>query len=153
MFPSDNPFAYPNQPMSALEGTQFMSTEEQQQESFSGAASEHDYGMPNQLNSARMAPDLSFNDLNNSVFGNNIGQQYHNARHFSAPMGATNFPVPGIEENMVMGGVPGPPEDYWSQVTKQGMRTGMTPGGVNLDELFGGEGWNSVWTEQSFSRP
>ena len=153
MFPSDNPFAYPNQPMSALEGTHFMSPEDQQLESFSATTSEQDFGRTNHINTHQMPSNLSFNDLNNSVYGSNLGQQYHNNRHFSAPMGATNFPVSGMEENVVMNGIPGPQEEYWSQINKQGMQTGMTPGVINLDDLFGGDGWNSVWNEQSFSRP
>jgi hypothetical protein len=144
MFPSENPFAYPNQPMSTLEGMQYMSPEDQQQEPLSGGTSEQNFGMPN---NAHMPPELSFNDLNNSVFGSNLAQQYHSNRHFSAPMGATNFPMT-MDEGM---GISVPQDEYWPHLKKQAVPQGMTPAGLNLDELFGGEGWNNVWNEQNFS--
>jgi hypothetical protein len=150
MFPSDNPFAYPNQPMSTLEGTQYMSPEEQ--ENFSAGASEPEYHMTNQIN-ANMPPELSFNDLNNSVYTNNLTQQFHSRRDFSGPMGATNYPVSSVEDTMGMTGMANTRDEFWSQMNRQGMRTGMTPGAVNLDELFGGDGWANVWNEQSFSQP
>lgn len=150
MFPSDNPFAYPNQPMSALEGTQYMSPDEQ--ENFSAGASEPDYHMTNQMN-AQMPPELSFNDLNNSVYTNNLTQQFHNSRDFSGPMGVTNYPVSSVEDTIAMTGMANRQEELWSQMNRQGMRTDMTPGAVNLDELFGGDGWTNVWNEQSLSRP
>lgn len=151
MFPSDNPFAYPNQPMSTLEGTQYMSPEEQQ-DNFSAGTSEHDYHITNQMNT-HIPPDLSFNDLNNSVYTNNLGQDYHQNGHFSAPMGATNYPVTSMEGAMGMSAMSDPQEGFWAQMNKQGIRTGMTPSAVNLDELFGGESWSNVWSEQNFSRP
>lgn len=143
MFPSDNPFAYPNQPMSTLEGMQYLSPEEQQ-ETLPG---KQNFGMPNQLNNTQMPPELSFNELNNSVFGSNLAQEYHNNRHFSAPMGATNFPMT-MDEGM---GIPVAQDEYWPHLSKQAGAHGLAPGGVNLDELFGGEGWSNVWNEQSFS--
>lgn len=151
MFPSDNPFAYPNQPMSTLEGTQYMSPEEQ--ENFSAGTSEAEYHITNQMN-AQMPPDLSFNDLNNSVYAGNLAHQYHNSRDFSGPIaGATNFSLSSVEDTMGMNGMANTQEEFWSQINKQGTRTGLTPGAVNLDELFGGDGWTNVWNEQSFSRP
>jgi hypothetical protein len=150
MFPTDNPFAYPNQPMSTLEGTQYMSPEEQ--ENFSAGASEPEYNIVHQM-TGQIPPEMSFNDLNNSVYTNNIAQQYHNSRDFSGPMGSTNFPVSSVEDTMGMNGMANTQEDFWSQMNKQGLQTGMTPGTVNLDELFGGDGWTNVWNEQSFSRP
>lgn len=153
MFPSDNPFAYPNQPMSALEGTQYMSPEEQQ-ENFSAGTSEPEYHLTNQMN-AQLPPELSFNDLNNSVFTNNLAQQYHNNHNteFSASMAPTNFSASSVEDTMGMSGMTNPQDEFWTQMNKQGIRTGMTPGAVNLDELFGGEGWANVWNEQNLSRP
>ena len=150
MFPSDNPFAYPNQPMSTLEGTLYMSPEDQQ-ENFSVSTSEPDYHISNQMN-APIPPDLSFNDLNNSVYTNNLAPQYHNSSNFSAPMAPTSFPVPCVEDTMGMAGMTNTHEDFWAQMNKQGVTTGMNSGAVNLDELFGGDGWTTVWNGQDFSR-
>lgn len=149
MFPSDNPFAYPNQPMSTLEATQYMSPEEQ--ESFSAGASEPEYHIAHQMNS-QLPPELSFNDLNNSVFTNNLPQQFHNGIDFSGSR-PTTFSVSSVEDTIGMNGMANTQEDFWSQMNKQGLQTAMTPGAVNLDELFGGDGWTNVWNEQSFSRP
>lgn len=150
MFPSDNPLTYPNQPMSTLEGTLYMSPEDQQ-ENFSGSTSEPDYHITSQMN-APMPPELSFNDLNNSVYTNNLAPQYHNSRDFSAPMAPTSFPMGCVEDTMGMAGMTNTHEDFWAQMNKQGVTTGMNNGAVNLDELFGGDGWTTVWNEQGFAR-
>lgn len=79
-------------------------------------------------------------------------------KHFSAPMGSygrqiANYPSanPGYDMAGQMS-----QEDYWTQMgkTNMGTRTGLTPGtGVNLDDLFGGDGWGGIWEQQGMPRP
>ena len=86
-----------------------------------------------------------------------LAQQYaQQGRHFSAPM-AGYGQLPQFAGQNPMYEVPNQmsQEDYWTQMGKGnvGTRTGFTPGAsVNLDELFGGDGWAGMWEQQGLPR-
>ena len=168
MFPNDNPFAYPNQPISTLEDTQYM-TPEQTQESFplTGAPSEIDASNgPSASNSGISAqteyansfePNHSFHMLPQSPYAaapNNIHQSYP----FNPQAQANrHFPVP---TSWGMGGPAGPSVANKFETTQSqqqpppgsfGMRANAV---VNLDDLFGGDSWvlnGSAW-DTNFGR-
>jgi len=148
MFPSDNPFAYPNQPMSTLEAQQSLNAE--QQNSYSGptTTSMYNVGVNSNPTPARFLFDStqmpafprSFNVPQRSVQqGQEMNAPISGPPSFDAPsqmdeptdLNAINFPVG---------------EGYWSRTDRTGGgRNGLAPSGINLDELFGGEGWSNIW--------
>jgi hypothetical protein len=166
MFPSDNPFAYPSQPISTLEltNTQF-GFREPNVESYPRSNEASMLGTPASLpilmSRANTDQQQQFNMANfhgmyeeNPHLANQFAQP---GRHFSAPM--TGFGGQGSN----MGGqsaifdMQGPmsQEDYWTQMAKGNIRTrpGFIPGAsVNLDELFGGDGWGGMWEQQGLPR-
>jgi hypothetical protein len=177
MFPSDNPFAYPNQPISTLEGVdaRYAYPEGTMDSPFTGS-NENGASMlgtpasipsqphlpitsnPEQRGHAQPVTQLDMATLQrlyeeNPQLAAHLAQQ----RHFAGPGGPVHFmPDQGPPAQQQMFDMPGGvPEDYWSN--KQTSRTGFTPGGnVNLDELFGGgDGWGAAgmsWEGQNFAR-
>jgi len=152
MFPSDNPLAYPNQPMSTLEAQHWISAE--QQSTYSSPAST---GMYN-ISSAQQPTNMSFDNTRMGGFGGsyNIPQQYmQRGQQMNAPMASSSgFETPQqmeVTSDLTSANFPGG-EGYWAQMDRiNGGRTGLTPAGINMDELFGGDGW-SFWNNQSFGR-
>jgi len=152
MFPSDNPFAYPNQPMSTLEAQQSMGLEREQifNNSKGGmfASSMFGRGQP---------PHLSFDNSAIPVYDQQAAahQQYlQQGRQMSAPLTIGNsFELPEQMKRGELNRMLFPGDGYWAPMTKpEGERAGITTGGVNLDELFGGEGWSNIWNTQTFGR-
>ena len=149
MFPSDNPFAYPNQAISTLEAQQILNHE--QPSNYSSPSSSGMYGMPN----AQTPTSLSFDST--AVYGtpSQLQQQFMApGRQMSQQMGQQIGGAPSYDFSQNPAEAAGMNfpglEGTWSQM--HGGRTGLTPGGINLDELFGGDGWNNVWSNQQFSR-
>jgi hypothetical protein len=153
MFPGDNPFAYPNQPISTLEGASQFMTRDLTQDGFTPGSETEPFGM-----APRGMPQPPLDPFNVSMLNNNLAMQHfaqQQGRLFSTPMsGNAAFSMsPMVEEPRTMAGMPmvtgaplPPPEDYWTQLQKTGsvgMRSGLTPGGVDLDVLFGAGG--EVW--------
>jgi hypothetical protein len=154
MFPSDNPFAYPNQPMSTLEAQHVVNAE--QTISYSSPATSSMYNLGG--NNNQVPASLSFDNTRMPAFAGsfNVAQHFmQQGRQMSTPMdGAPSFGAPPQIEPVDLNAVNFPGgEGYWSQMDRvSGGRTGLTPGGINLDELFGGEGWSNIWNAQSFAR-
>jgi hypothetical protein len=147
MFPSDNPFAYPNQPMSTLEAQQSLNAE--QQNSYSGPTTTSMYNVGVNSNptpayflfdSTQMpAIPRSFNVPQRSV---QQGQEMN-----ALISGPPSFDAPSqTDEPTDLNAINFPGEGYWSRTDRTGEgRNGLAPSGINLDELFGGEGWNNIW--------
>jgi hypothetical protein len=178
MFPSDNPFAYPNQPISTLEGVdaRYGFTDAPMDSPFTGS-NENSASMlgtpasipsqphlpitsnPEQRSHGQQAPQLDMATLQrlyeeHPQLATHLAQQ----RHFAGQGGPVPFMQDqGSSSQQQMFDMPGGiPEDYWNQQNKPS-RTGFTPGGnVNLDELFGGgDGWGAtagMWDSQGFPR-
>jgi hypothetical protein len=135
MYPSANPFAYGNQPLSILE--EFQMTVPEIQTPFAGPT--RPFGTPG---SNIGPPNMLFNGFSNPNFGNPPQQSpYDQDRHdpASAPRrDQPNFPM-DLGNMNVDGG-------FWQQMGKQ--RTGLMPG-INLDELFGSDdGRNPAYMDQ-----
>ena len=155
MFPSDNPFVYPNQPMSTLEAQQIMNAEHPN--SYSGPVRSTVYNLGGSDN--QTPTTLSFGNTRMPSFTGSFNVPPHlmqQERQTSAAMsGGPAFDIPpqtdapaDINAINFPGG-----EGYWNQLDRpSGGRSGLTPGGINLDELFGGEGWSNIWNTQSFAR-
>ena len=148
MFPSDNPLAYPNQPMSTLEAQQWISPE--QQSTYSSPVSTGMYNISN----TQPPPNVPFDNTGLGGFGRSysIPQQYmQRGGQTNAPVhGTSGFDTPQQTESTGNPTVVNFPagDGYWSQMDRiNGGRTGLTPGGINMDELFGGDGWN-FWNNQ-----
>ncbi|KAL8995339.1 MAG: hypothetical protein Q9169_004914 [Polycauliona sp. 2 TL-2023] len=123
MFPSNDPFAYPNQPMSTLE-------------SLNGGTQGQAFEMPTFTNSA---PGEGYNGINTPLYGplpsytmaGTPRPSNLNAKHAGS-------------ENMGLNGNLG-----WGQGLEQGQYGGV-PVGLGWDAMFG-EDWNGgVWTDQGF---
>jgi hypothetical protein len=149
MFPSDNPFAYPNQPISTLEAQLFISPA--QQSAYSSPTSSGIYDLSG--TSTQAPPRSSFDGSEHAMYGNmpgfaqqylSLGQQINPAVGNAVPFGAPQQPPTGIDAT----GINFRGNDaYWSHLDRvDGGRTGLTTGGINLDELFGGESWSNVWS-------
>lgn len=166
MFPSDNPFAYPNQPISTLESSnpQF-GMQESNADSYSGSNEASLMGTPVSIPSHMSGPN---HDAQRQFEMANLQRMYEGSpqlappfgtpvRPFGTPSGGYGGPMPnfgGASQGYEMPGQAAQ-EDYWSHVSKGNMasRTGFTPGaGVNLEELFGGDTWGSMWEQQGMPR-
>lgn len=149
MFPSDNPFAYGNQPISTLEENQFGGLQDMPFDQGSNSS-------PAQSQSQFCMEPFSSFGANDQI--NRQGPPQVQPNRF----GGSHMADPGPNSNAGMFGLPGSlvnepdtirqsnqqqgpeNEDYWSHAPGKGQfRTGLTPGPtVNLDELFGGgNGW------------
>ncbi|KIY00194.1 uncharacterized protein Z520_03879 [Fonsecaea multimorphosa CBS 102226] len=172
MFPSDNPFAYPNQPMSALE-------------SVDGHYSFSESGMtPNEANIFGTPSGGSHQmPLPASQFGGyeypfqhglsdnpSLAQQFgtQTGRDFNAPFTdilmhnalGTDMNhlggVPNTTESMNLGGDASAstnPEEYWKQLNggqMGGIGAGLPQGVQASMDYFGTESWNSAWAEQHY---
>ena len=136
MFPSDNPFAYPNQPISTLESSQFTSGAQTNSPLFFSANTVPNAtfdGMPGPMYNG-LEPFQQNRQMTQSGLNNNN----NNPTFVDAPM---DLPMTGVQQ--VDGSFP-PVQDggYWNQLG--GNRTGLTPG-VNLEDLFGSDQYSSVW--------
>ena len=176
MFPSDNPFAYPNQPISTLEAGDasaygFGDTP------FSASTEGSMHGTPVEMSGVLPSEgDTMMQQQQQPHFGMSGFQRLYDenpqlatqlAAQQQQQQGHRAFSVPSASQQQAMAGYGdlsgqqlfsesmGMPnansqEDYWAQMSKgnMGNRTGFTPsggvGGVNLDELFGGEGWGWI---------
>ena len=155
MFPSDNPFAYPNQPMSTLEARQILKLEQSSSYSSPTSTSLYNIGVDN-----NQAPaSLSFDNPEMPAFPESFNMPLHfmqqGGQISTSMVSAPAFDAtPQIDEPAGLDAINFPGgEGYWSQIDRTGGgRTGLTPGGINLDELFGGEGWSNIWNTQSFAR-
>jgi len=179
MFPSDNPFAYPNQPMSTLESVdaaQYGIPESGMETPFSGSNENGMYGTPSNMHpqappqaNATQSYDFSAAAHTYDDHGH-LAPQLTPGRQFSTPLDDLTdqhglgighnqiFDMPSVHEPMD-GGMSGPPqmsqEDYWNQMSKGnvGTRTGFAASaGVNLEDLFGGDGWGGVWNDAHYPR-
>lgn len=138
MYPSTNPFAYGNQPLSILEDHQMMTAG--QQSSFVGPTSN---AFGTSINSAH-APEMSFEIFNNPMF-RNLPQhgafqpvQYGSTSSSRPHLSHIQMPQSNLDDGI------------WQEMTKG--RTGLTPG-VNLDELFGSDGgWNPGYLDQGYGK-
>ena len=146
MYPSTNPFAYGNQPLSILEDTQMMTAE--QQTSFGRPTNA--FGIPGSTNSP---PNVPFNHFSDPPFGDSQSQPLYQHDHSGVTTTPTrtlpNFRLPQSTSTQEAGNL-NPDEEFWQQMAKG--RTVLTPG-INLDELFGSDGgWNPVYMDQGFGR-
>ncbi len=143
MYPSTNPFAYGNQPLSVLEESQMIAKSQQT----SLSAFTDTLHVPT---SNREAFTLPVDNFDISAFGafpppGMNAQQRHGAA--SMPQDhPTHVPTsqPTVAQDT---GNTNMYEGFWPQM--DGGRTGLTPG-VNLDELFGADGgWNPGYMDQA----
>ena len=153
MFPSDNPFAYPNQPISTLEAQQYTGIDPSTTCPSPSPGSM--FGLDGL--SWRMQPATPSDHLGSfSVSGveSTAPPQFPQqgqltsdplARHANSELPPqTKRDVGNVD--FQMGG-------YWPQANESSNEsTGLTPGGVNLEDLFDGEGWGSLW-DQNYTRP
>ena len=166
MFPSDNPFAYPNQPMTALDSVD--SHYSFSESSITTPNESNMFGTPN--SSTHQIPqfgayDYAFQQALNE--NPNLAQQFatQGSRHFNAPF--TDILMQnaiGTDMNQ-LGGVPKTTEpinmggdinantnpEYWKQMNGGQIGIGQGPSqGVPQAHMdyFGSEGWNAAWGEQ-----
>ncbi len=130
MFPSTDPFAYPNQPMTTLENRQF-------------AKQEYPYhpNMYNQASDSTTSPP--FDNLDAHLFGQMPpyvmqGQTSGN----EMPDMSVPLDMAGGICTSAMGGEDG----QWAH--QQGRQGVFTPG-MNLDQIFG-EDWSVGWMDQGY---
>ena len=128
MFPSTDPFAYPNQPMTTLENRQSIKQENPMDPNFITA--------PN--TSGAPYDNLSYGSLPYMMQSQQLGLGMQSMNH-SMGMGSTN----ATPTTMPMQGSEG---GRWPQQQQQ-QRPGNTTG-VNLDQLFG-EDWGG-WMNQGY---
>ena len=154
MFPNDNPFAYPNQPISTLEDTQYM-TPEQSLDAFSIHPNDAN-GIPMPPSHTTMHPDYAFEALHTmSPFTNSHFPPYfpQQSRNFPSPMANFNLmgvthtdePIPLLDGSMngIMNNQGGPilSQQPYGIGPYDGNRPGIPTASVNLNELFGGDNW------------
>lgn len=126
MFPGDNPFAYPNQPISTLDTMPNLPLgTEGSRDAFGHAET-----IPTTMQS-HLPPEFTSQI-------NAANQQYMNFQMQQAPQQHTHLQTSHPEES----------DDYWSHAPAKGnFRTGLTPGGpgvnLNLDDIFGN---NQPWS-------
>lgn len=173
MFPSDNPFAYPNQGISALESVDGPYS---YQDASIASSDNGIFGTPTSA-STQMPPhstsqlgyDYSFQQALND--NPNLAQQFGtHGRHYGAPItdilaqnaiGSDHVNLgglPTLHDPMNLGDIAGGPnpDEYWERVNKgqAGMRTGLTPGVPSgMDEYFDNDSWNPVWGDAHFNNP
>lgn len=139
MFPGDNPFAYPNQPISTLDTMPSLPFGD------APASISNQYNTPSSMDiqqQFRQRGDIPYEfrqqegHLPQQFFGiNDMSDEPSQVRSPAQPV--NHLQVPGQGE-----------EDYWSHAPAKGnFRTGLTPGGpgvnLNLDDIFGNsQGWN-----------
>jgi len=149
MYPSPNPFAYGNQPLSTLEDTQMISCEPQ----FPFVEPTTGFGISSTETGAHGMP---FYNLGNTLLDNSgqpvMYQQIQNGSVLGPSRNPVGFQFPQPSGAQDMGNV-NEDEEFWQHMSKgRTGRTGLTPG-LNLDELFGSDGgWNAGYMDQGFSR-
>jgi hypothetical protein len=146
MYPSPNPFAYGNQPLSILEDTQMISSEPQ----FPFLGTTTAFGISSNETGAHGVP---LYNLGNTLLDHSgqpvIYQQIPNGPALRPSPNRVDYQFPPASGVQDMRNVNGD-EELWQQVSKG--RTGRTPG-LNLDELFGSDGgWSAGYMDQGFSR-
>lgn len=174
MFPSDDPFAYGNQPISTLEDNQFGGLQDISPDAFSNTNGNQ---FPSPDVSQTNLPPPQFNMTGFDTF-NGLGhmnqQQRQQQQHIPNNLSNTSLvdsPTANGQTPMfnMSGSFVNEPDtmqhsnqqhgqdadDYWSSAPNKGQfRTGFTPGAppVNLDELFGsGNGWGPMNMGMDFS--
>ena len=150
MFPSENPFAYGNQPSSMLESQQYLGSSHPGSVPCSLSSNLYDLG------DGLGEPEIvhPFGNADVPMYNGELPlyMQQQQGRQGSASIpGAEPFgPAQIVEDHGDPTGAQFPPaggEGIWPPVDRggeQGRNTCPTPG-VNLDELFGGESWSSIW--------
>ncbi len=146
IYPSTNPFAYGNQPLSILEDTQMMTPE--QQTSLGGSTPA--FTIPGSTHSPQ---NIDFNHFSNARFKASQPQAMyqHDRSGVTTPQTHTlpSYHLPQPTSTQETGNL-NLDEEFWQQMAKG--RTVLTPG-INLDELFGSDGgWNSMYMDQGFGR-
>ncbi|KAI9837996.1 MAG: hypothetical protein M1819_006150 [Sarea resinae] len=124
MFPSTDPFAYPTQPMTTLDG--------KQDPLAIGSGVSSDLFMPNNSNNNNGNP---YDNLEVSLFG---PLPSYILQGQNAGMGMENMQVG-------TGGLGPMPEDIFAQQARAGIAPGM-----NLEEIFGGDQWNTMMMNPNF---
>ena len=136
MFPSSDPFAYPNQPMTTLENRQFT----KQENLFNPLDTKPLY------NTASPSNSNPYDNIEVQLFGPlppylmQTPQPGMGMQNMGAPLDVSG--AAGEEGMMAMNGGA---SNAWIQ--SQGRAGGVA--GMNLDEMFGDE-WKGGWTEQGF---
>ena len=173
MFPSDNPFAYPNQPMATLESVDSR---------YGGYPDPSSMDSPFNTTSQDASLMGTPASIPSQLMTSNPEQQHHFPSQQQYDMASIQRMYGGYGSNQnsqqqqqqqqrlfdmsqqppTSAGPQNQSEDYWNQMSKGGLmnlpsRTGLTPGGtVNLDELFGGgDAWGGagMWEgHQGFAR-
>lgn len=153
MFPGDNPFAYPNQPMSTLDtmpSAPFGNDSPQAIAQYDTPVSmNQQQGFSRDFDKFGSHHNLSqgFHEGHNrNQNQNSIPQHFFNANDMSNEPSMMSMPQQQQQNSLhVPGSMEG--EDYWSHAPAKGnFRTGLTPGGpainLNLDDIFGNaNGW------------
>lgn len=130
MFPSGDPFAYPNQPISTLEEGNFK--QEPGQFGFSGANNIPFFNEPT-------TSGIPFENFDAPIYG----APYIMAGGAPAQMGGN----PGFQSPIDWSGsdMGGEPQAWQAQAKVNGM-----PGGMNLNEIIGSEEWNAGWMDPNY---
>ncbi|KAK5088720.1 Gypsy retrotransposon integrase-like protein 1 [Lithohypha guttulata] len=137
MFPGDNPFAYPNQPISTLDTMPNLPIGIETPPAGDQIHSSANIGTPEAFQRFDDRPLYPERHLQPQFFGMN---------NFAEEPGRMNSPMPNTNNLQVPG--QGNQEDYWSHAPARGrFRTGLTPGGqgvnLDLDDIFGqSQNWN-----------
>ena len=130
MFPSTDPFAYPNQPMTALENRQF-------------AKQEYPYDF-NMYSQTKSTSSPLFDDLDAQFLGPMPQHLLHGQRSDNE-MPSMNVPLDmmtGVVSNCTVNGG----ASHWAQ--QQGRQGEVTPG-MNSDHIYG-EDWSVGWMDQGY---
>lgn len=143
MFPGDNPFAYPNQPISTLDsmpnlpfGNNVQSTESFNLPHQNNNNNPNPYNVP-YINQPEFSRDVTTSAPQADPQYFTMNDVTDEPGQMNTTAAQNNLQVPGqLDEN-----------DYWSHAPAKGhFRTGLTPGGpavsLDLDDIFGNaQGW------------
>lgn len=146
MFPSDNPFAYGNQAISTLEGSQ--QDVDSQSNNYSNGET---YMTTGQTVNSNMPYEVLYNMPASYM-------QHQNPQSTGPSINNVAYPTMGQMDASLaspdISSMPAGPGEggFWQQMNAGG-RTGFTPGiasTVNFDELFGNEQWQSGWAQNGY---
>jgi hypothetical protein len=164
MFPSNDPFAYPNQPMTTFENLQFNQNGAAKTEDTFANLANGDFNM-NLINSPTTqnldpgvqvyGPLPPYLDQSQSVTGMDSLTLPNNNNSTSNNNDNNVGDMSGINGAMNLTGTVGGQDGmmFTQPLGPQFRGTGATGAGMNLDDIFNGEEWTDMLMNDGFGRP